>query len=62
MIQILTKGGPVHTSEVPSLMMYINIFTTRRYGYASSIAIFIIVECLVFTLLVQKGFSRFTDN
>lgn len=57
MIQILTKGGPVHASEVPSLMMYINIFTTRRYGYASSIAIFIIVECLLFTLVVQKLFA-----
>ena len=58
MIQILTKGGPVHASEVPSLMMYINIFTTRRYGYASSIAIFIIVECLLFTLIVQKIFAH----
>ena len=57
MIQILTKGGPVHASEVPSLTMYINIFTTRRYGYASSIAIFIILECLLFTLAVQRLFS-----
>ena len=62
MIQILTKGGPVHASEVPSLMMYINIFTTRRYGYASAIAIFIIVECLVFTLLVQRVFGRWQND
>ena len=57
MIQILTKGGPVHASEVPSLLMYTNIFTTRRYGYASAIAIFIIIECLLFTLAVQKLFG-----
>ena len=57
MIQILTKGGPVHASEVPSLMMYTNIFTTRRFGYASSIAIFIIIECLLFTFMVQSLFG-----
>ena len=58
MIHILTKGGPVHASEVPSLLMYNNIFTTREYGYASSIAIFIIVECLLFTLVVQTIFKN----
>ena len=57
MIQILTKGGPVHASEVPSLLMYVNFFTTRRYGYASSIAIFIIVECLLFTMVIQRVFG-----
>ncbi len=58
LIYILTRGGPVHASEVTSLMMYTKIFTTNEYGYASAIAIFIIVECLVFTLLVQGIFGR----
>lgn len=57
LIYILTKGGPVHASEVPSLLMFTRIFTTRQYGYASSIAIFIIIECLLFTFVVQKVFS-----
>ncbi len=57
MIYILTKGGPVQASVVPSLLMFTKIFTTNEYGYASAIAILIVVECLVFTLLVQKVFS-----
>ena len=57
MIYILTKGGPVQSSVVPSLLMFTKIFTTSEYGYASAIAILIVVECLVFTLLVQKVFS-----
>jgi raffinose/stachyose/melibiose transport system permease protein len=56
-LYVLTRGGPVHATEVPSLLMFTKIFTTNQYGYASAIAIFIIVECLAFTLLVQKGFG-----
>lgn len=57
MIYILTRGGPVHASEVPSLLMFTKIFTTHEYGYASAIAILIIIECLAFTLVVQKAFA-----
>lgn len=57
MIYILTKGGPVHATEVPSLLMFTKIFTTYEYGYASAIAILIIIECLVFTGIVQKVFG-----
>ena len=58
LIYILTNGGPVHASEVPSLLMYKKIFVTNEYGYASAIAIFIILECLLFTFIVQKIFNR----
>lgn len=58
LIYILTNGGPVHASEVPSLLMYKKIFITNEYGYASAVAIFIILECLVFTFIIQKVFNR----
>lgn len=58
LIYILTNGGPVHASEVPSLLMYKKIFITNEYGYASAIAIFIILECLLFTFVVQKIFNH----
>ena len=58
LIYILTNGGPVHASEVPSLLMYKKIFISNEYGYASAIAIFIILECLLFTFAVQKIFNR----
>lgn len=62
MIYILTKGGPVHATEVPSLLMYTNIFTANRYGYASSIAVFIILECLLLTGLIQFIFRKIQDR
>lgn len=58
LLYILTNGGPVHASEVPSLLMYKKIFISNEYGYASAIAIFIILECLLFTFVVQKIFNR----
>lgn len=59
-IWILTKGGPIHRSEVPSTLMYTTIFSRMEYGYGSSIAIFIIIECLVFYFLIGKLIK--TDN
>lgn len=58
LIYILTNGGPVNATLVPSLMMYKKIFISNQYGYASAIAIFIILECLLFTGIIQKIFSK----
>lgn len=58
MIYILTNGGPVNSTMVPSLMMYRKIFTSNQYGYGSAIATFIIIECLIFTLIIQKVFKK----
>lgn len=57
MIYILTNGGPLHASEVPSTVMYNTIFHKYMYGYGSSMSTFIIIECLVFTLVIRKLFS-----
>jgi raffinose/stachyose/melibiose transport system permease protein len=57
MIYILTNGGPLHASDVPSTVMYNTIFHKYMYGYGSSMSTFIIVECLLFTLVIRKLFS-----
>jgi raffinose/stachyose/melibiose transport system permease protein len=57
LVYILTNGGPVHSSEVPSTLMYNTIFHKYMYGSGSAMAIFIVLECLVFTLIVQKLFK-----
>lgn len=57
LVYILTNGGPVHSSEVPSTLMYNTIFHKYMYGSGSAMAVFIVLECLVFTLLVQKFFK-----
>lgn len=57
LIYIITNGGPLHASEVPSTLMYNTIFAKYMYGYGSSMSIFIIVECLVFTVVIRKLFD-----
>lgn len=54
LIYLLTNGGPVHATEVPATLMFNTIFHKYMYGYGSAMAIFIIVECLVFTVLIGK--------
>lgn len=57
LIYVLTNGGPFMSTEVPSTLMYTTIFDTYRYGYGSAISVFIILECLILTLLVNKFFK-----
>ena len=57
LIWVLTKGGPLHASEVPSTLMYNSIFTRMEYGSGSAIAIFIVLECLIFYFLIEKFFK-----
>lgn len=57
LIYVLTNGGPLHATEVPSTWMFNNIFRQYQYGYGSSMAIIIILECLLFTVFIQKMFK-----
>jgi raffinose/stachyose/melibiose transport system permease protein len=58
LIYVLTNGGPVHASEVPSTFMVKTIFLSYQYGYGSSMAVFIIAECFICAFLVSKIFHR----
>ena len=58
LVYVLTRGGPLHSTEVPTMLMYTDIFSKNQYGYASGIAIFIIVECLILTLVIQQIFKK----
>lgn len=57
LIWVLTKGGPLHASEVPSTLMYTSIFSRMEYGMGSAMAIFIVLECLFFYFLIEKCFK-----
>lgn len=57
LVYVLTNGGPNHASEVPSTLLVNNIFVRSMYGYGSAIAIFIILECLILTGVIQKFFK-----
>jgi raffinose/stachyose/melibiose transport system permease protein len=56
LIHVLTNGGPVHASEVPSTLMTKTIFMAFQYGYGSSMAVFIIAECLICYFIIDKFF------
>ncbi len=60
MVKILTDGNL--GTEVPATTMYREIFTKHHYGIGSAMAMFIVVECLVFTLLLNWIFREQQDR
>ncbi len=57
LVFVLTRGGPARASEVTSTLMVETIFKSNNYGYGSSMAIFVIIECFVLYLLIGKLFK-----
>jgi raffinose/stachyose/melibiose transport system permease protein len=62
LVYVMTNGGPLHSTELPTTLMYTTIFSRYQYGYGSAMAIFIIVECLVFTLVINKLFDKNVED
>lgn len=56
LVYVLTNGGPAGASEVPATLMYKTIFLRNQYGQGSALAVFIVIECLLFTILIQRAF------
>ncbi|MFC5469084.1 carbohydrate ABC transporter permease [Cohnella suwonensis] len=54
MVYIMMGGNPTPETSVPSTLMYTSIFTRNMYGYGSAMAVFMVLECLVFYLALQK--------
>lgn len=54
-VYILTKGGPGNASVTLSVYMYNMAFTQDRMGYASTIAILMLLICLFLAVLQKKG-------
>lgn len=49
-----TNGGPGNTTMVPALLMYRIAFTDGRFGYASAMAVVIMLIILVLTAIQRK--------
>ncbi|MCR4961379.1 MAG: sugar ABC transporter permease [Lachnospiraceae bacterium] len=58
LIYVLTNGGPLHATEVPSTLMIDMLFLRNRYGMGSTIAVMLIVLCFAFALLINKLFKE----
>lgn len=58
LIYVLTDGGPLHATEVPSTLMINMLFLRNRYGMGSTIAVMLIAVCFAFALLVSAVFKE----
>ena len=50
----LTKGGPGYATTSMTMDMYSNAFTYNQYGYGSTVAIMILLQCVLVTFLINK--------
>ena len=58
LIFVLTNGGPLHATEVPSTLMINMLFLRNRYGMGSTIAVMLILLCFAFALLISAVFRQ----
>ncbi len=58
LIYVLTNGGPLHSTEVPSTLMISMLFLRNRYGMGSTIAVLLILLCFGFALLISAIFRE----
>lgn len=58
LIYVLTNGGPLHATEVPSTLMISMLFLRNRYGLGSAIAVLLIFLCFGFALLISAIFKE----
>lgn len=58
LIYVLTNGGPLHSTEVPSTLMISMLFGRNRYGMGSTIATLLIVLCFAAALLIGYVFRE----
>ena len=58
LIYVLTNGGPLNSTEVPSTLMINMLFLRNRYGMGSTIAFLLIILCFAFALIISRIFKN----
>lgn len=53
-IWIMTRGGPVHASEVLGTHLYSSAFVLKQFGYASVVSVVMVVISIVFSIFYTK--------
>jgi raffinose/stachyose/melibiose transport system permease protein len=54
LVWIMTRGGPVNSSEVMATYMYRYAFIRFQLGYGSAVALVMLAICLVFSILYLR--------
>lgn len=57
-IVAMTGGGPGTSTNTLTIYMYNLAFKYGHYGYGSTVAMFILIECLVLAVLINKFFLK----
>jgi raffinose/stachyose/melibiose transport system permease protein len=55
-VYILTQGGPGNASTTLAVYMYRNAFNLDKMGYASAIAVLMLIICMALALIQNKAF------
>ena len=58
LIYVLTNGGPMKATEVPSTIMIKQLFLSNQYGIGSAIAVLLILLCFFFAILIGFVFKE----
>jgi raffinose/stachyose/melibiose transport system permease protein len=58
MVWVLTKGGPIHSSETMAVTMFEYGFRRAEVGYASAISVAMFVISFVFAIFYQRLVMR----
>ena len=58
LIYVLTNGGPMKATEVPSIIMIRELFLKNTYGVGSAIAVLLILLCFFFAIVIGLVFKE----
>lgn len=56
--QIMTNGGPGTSTYSLSFFMYRSAFKLQKYGYGCAAAVFLVLQCLLVTFILNKVMAR----
>lgn len=62
LIYAMTSGGPNHATEVVATHLYFRSFQGMQFGYGSSMAVILIILCLVATWIINTSFKKAESN
>ncbi|QHW31694.1 sugar ABC transporter permease [Paenibacillus rhizovicinus] len=62
LVWVMTGGGPAHATDTIATLMYNSSFTSYQYGYGSALATFLVVLCLVVTVIINAVFKKVEEK
>ncbi|CAJ1317505.1 sugar ABC transporter permease [Paenibacillus sp. PK4536] len=58
LVMVMTGGGPAHATDTIATHMYNMSFLSQKYGYGSAVATFLVIFCLVITVVINGVFNK----